>query len=602
MPPSWRIELFGGVRAVRDGTVVNRFRTQKTASLLALLAARPGRGFSRDELIERFWPDDDLPAARHKLSVALSALRQQLEAPGTPEGAVLRADRFTVSLAPEAVATDVAEFEAALAAAERAAADADPLAHLARAVELYRGEFLAGLYDAWIFPEQQRLSELFVRALARLVALRERAGDREGALQAALRAIAADPLREEPYLEAMRLQLAAGRPALALRQYRELEKRLRDDLDAAPSPAVRELARAAQAAMEEPEAPELPPAPVRPDDLEPPGGAVPLHSRFYVERATDAQFRAAIERGDSIVLVKGPRQVGKTSLLARGLQRARESGAAVALTDFQGLNADHLASAETLLLALAEDLHEQLDLDAGPRDGWDPRRGPSPNFRRYLRREVLSTVPGPLVWGLDEVDRLFQFPFATEVFGLFRSWHNERALDPSGPWSRLTLAIAYATEAHLFITDLNQSPFNVGTRLRLADFDPEHVADLNRRYGSPLRSAGELARFQAVLGGHPYLVRCGLHALATGRSLDQLESEAEQDDGLFSEHLRRIVLLLRRDPELSDVVRGLLGGRGGMAAEAFYRLRSAGLLTGDAGGEARFRCRLYERFLARCLL
>src|SRR5438093_6889166 len=108
----------------------------------------------------------------------------------------------------------------------------------------------------------------------------------------------------------------------------------------------------------------------------------------------------------------------------------------------------------------------------------------------------LTTHHSPrLVWGLDEVDRLFGLPFASEVFGLFRAWHNERALLPEGPWSRLTLAIAYATEARLFITDLNQSPFNVGTRLELADFTREQVADLNHRCGAPLQSEAEVDRF-----------------------------------------------------------------------------------------------------------
>src|SRR4029434_1802258 len=113
---------------------------------------------------------------------------------------------------------------------------------------------------------------------------------------------------------------------------------------------------------------------------------------------------------------------------------------------------------------------------------WNPHLGPSSNFERYLRREALAEAAPPLVWGLDEVDRLSTCDFGSGVFGLFRSWHNKRALDPQGPWQQLTLAIAYATEAHLFITDLNQSPFNVGTRLALEDFNFEQVAELNRRY------------------------------------------------------------------------------------------------------------------------
>jgi AAA+ ATPase superfamily predicted ATPase len=171
-----------------------------------------------------------------------------------------------------------------------------------------------------------------------------------------------------------------------------------------------------------------------------------------VLRDADEQFRAAIARRESIVLVKGPRQVGKTSLLGRGLQEARQAGSKVVLTDFQAFNAAHLESAETLLLALGEALGEQLDLDVMPADIWESRRGPSPNFRRYLRREVLRALSPPLVWGLDGVDRLFSCAFGSEIFGLFRSWHNERVLDPAGPMAQLTLAIAYATEAHLFIT------------------------------------------------------------------------------------------------------------------------------------------------------
>ena len=70
---------------------------------------------------------------------------------------------------------------------------------------------------------------------------------------------------------------------------------------------------------------------------------MPLDSRFYIERSTDEGFFRAILRQDSIVLVKGPRQVGKTSLLSRGLQAAREAGQRVAVLDFQKLS--HRSSA-----------------------------------------------------------------------------------------------------------------------------------------------------------------------------------------------------------------------------------------------------------------
>jgi hypothetical protein len=61
------------------------------------------------------------------------------------------------------------------------------------------------------------------------------------------------------------------------------------------------------------------------EKLEPVGGAVALDSQFWIVRSTEAEFRAAIARNDSIVLLKGARQMGKTSLLARGLQQGRSA-------------------------------------------------------------------------------------------------------------------------------------------------------------------------------------------------------------------------------------------------------------------------------------
>ena len=337
--------------------------------------------------------------------------------------------------------------------------------------------------------------------------------------------------------------------------------------------------------------------------LEPIGGAVPLDSKFYIVRPTDDEFLAAIERRDSIVLVKGARQMGKTSLLARGLKMARETGAKVVLTDFQSLSAAHFESVDVLYQTLAQLIADQLDLDVLPQDSWTAERGPSVNFQRYIRREALAKVSDPIVWGLDEVDRLFTCPFGSEVFGLFRSWHNARSLDPEGPWKHLTMAIAYATEAHLFISDLNQSPFNVGTRLVLDDFTLDQVAELNRRYDSPLKDEAEVSALYALLSGHPYLVRKGLHEMtAHGNNLMTFSRQADRDEGPFGDHLRRFLVLLAQDTAMCDVMREILSGRACPSTESFYRLRSAGLLAGDSAQEARPRCQLYATYLSRHLL
>lgn len=337
--------------------------------------------------------------------------------------------------------------------------------------------------------------------------------------------------------------------------------------------------------------------------LEAVGGAVPLDSQFYVERSSDDEFLSAIARHDSIVLIKGARQMGKTSLMARGLQQARRSGDRVILTDLQKLNSGHLESVESLFRALAESIADQLDLDTDIDQFWNCKRGPSVNFERFLRREVLAKIPTRLVWGMDEVDRLFSSSFGSEVFGLFRSWHNERSLDPGGPWEKLTMVIAYATEAHMFITDINQSPFNVGTRISLEDFNPAEFAALNERYGSPLLNPGEIADCFRLLGGQPYLTRRALNEMSSrGDCFRSFEAQACRDEGPFGDHLKRLLFSLAQDPVLLQTVRDVLHGSCTARTEDFYRLRSAGVMAGEFAREMKPRCQLYRIYLCRHLL
>ena len=67
----------------------------------------------------------------------------------------------------------------------------------------------------------------------------------------------------------------------------------------------------------------------------PASGAIPPDSPFYILRPADAAFTSALMDRDGLVLIKGARQTGKTSLLARGLERVREAGMRVVVTDLQ---------------------------------------------------------------------------------------------------------------------------------------------------------------------------------------------------------------------------------------------------------------------------
>lgn len=632
-----QIEMLGGLRVLRGDEIIadevgsgTRARLPHRVSLLlACLALRPGEPLPREIIAERLWPDQPPTQTRNSLSTTLSLLRRHLEAlddfAPTPDG-IFIANRDQIGLDRALVTTDVGRFESLLDAAREAqnrkgaASPAARAALLEQALSLYRGDLLPGYYEDWVDAEREQFRTQRLEALRRLAQSWDAAGDHDAAARAAQKAVEADSLNEEAHHLLIQSLAAAGRPAAALTAYARMEAIFEKELGIAPPEATQRLVRQLRSAPPVPAvAPPAPPTtPAPPIDLvgeenegerdteEPAGGAVPLGSPYYVARPVDARFFAALKRRDSIVLVKGARQAGKTSLLARGLQQARESGARIALTDFDALGDAALSSAESLFQTLAILLADELELDDDPQTDWSAERGPAMNLERFVQRKTLKKDFPPLVWGLDNVDRLFTYPFSDEVFGLFRSWHNRRSLDPSGPWSRLTLAIAYATEAHLFITDLNQSPFNVGTRLTIEDFTPLQLKELTEKRGVGDAAGGLFA----LVGGQPYLAQRGLDEIARHEAqtpgagailLQTMSAETVGEDSIFGDHLRRLRRALERDNRLYDIVRGLLRGEPCPTEDDLYRLRSAGVLIGETVSAARFRCPLYERYFARHL-
>jgi DNA-binding SARP family transcriptional activator len=469
------IRLFSAFEALRDGQPLPELRMRSGASLLAFLALHPDQALRATSLAQTFWPDQNSTSV--EIEKALASLRQsvrKLRQTLADEGHRIEATNGAVIFRADGVCVDAIAFEKAMAQGDRDSME--------RAIALYKGPLLEGWNETWVIKARERYRDLYVHALRQLAEHAVSEHDYTAAARYLRRLVIERPKLESGWCQLMAVLADGGERLEAMTvyaRYRDyLYRRGRLEPPAEMTTLYHRLQeRPTHVAMEL-----LPDFP----GYEPVGGAVPLKSPFYIPRPADGEFRAAIARRDSIVLVKGPRQIGKTSLLVRGLDQARQTGARLILTDLQKLAAADFEAVETFFLALAQLIADQLELEASPRQAWNPDRAPGANFERFLRREVLNRADTPVVWGLDEVDRLFPCDFRNDVFGLFRAWYNERSFDPEGPISRLTLVMAYATEARLFITDLNQSPFNVGTRVTLDDLTWEQVADLNRRYGSPL--------------------------------------------------------------------------------------------------------------------
>ncbi|MCW2527826.1 MAG: hypothetical protein JWM76_2686 [Pseudonocardiales bacterium] len=112
--------------------------------------------------------------------------------------------------------------------------------HLAQ-VELEHlcGDVLTDWAEDWVTTERERFRQLRLHRLEQFSVSAQQRGEYSLALQAALAAVAAEPLRESAHRRVMEVHLAEDNPSEALRQYESVRRLLREELGLAPADATR---------------------------------------------------------------------------------------------------------------------------------------------------------------------------------------------------------------------------------------------------------------------------------------------------------------------------------------------------------------------------
>ncbi|HZO90171.1 MAG TPA: BTAD domain-containing putative transcriptional regulator [Chthonomonadaceae bacterium] len=232
-------QLLGGIAITAPNRPPSEVPPNRTTLLLAYLLLDPTRQHAREALLELLWPDEDPAESRPKLRQALFALRRLLKQATGEE--LLVATRATIQLAAGRITTDVSEFRQALADAGASSDWKGRIEALLRADAIYRGPLLPGFYEEFILLERQQLAEAHGALLLKLARAYEEAAEWDRAIETARRLVAKEPLLEEAHCVLMRAYAASGQPAAAMRQYAELERLLKEELDEKPSAAVRQL-------------------------------------------------------------------------------------------------------------------------------------------------------------------------------------------------------------------------------------------------------------------------------------------------------------------------------------------------------------------------
>ena len=239
--PPLRIRLFGRLRILLcdHGDAVEL--GPHAGALLARLALEPRRSFTREELIDFLWPDDDVEEGRRKLRQLAYSIHHHLGQAGYAGPNLLLSTRSTLQLNLEVADVDAIEFRRHIRTARQSQAACDQVSSYEAAVDLYTGELLAGYYQDEFTAERGRYAEECYQALRGLARSSEQLGNIDRAMDASRRAVELNPTGEEAHCDLMRYHALKGELSAVLRQYRDMERILRDELGADPSTTARDL-------------------------------------------------------------------------------------------------------------------------------------------------------------------------------------------------------------------------------------------------------------------------------------------------------------------------------------------------------------------------
>ena len=278
-----------------------------------------------------------------------------------------------------------------------------------------------------------------------------------------------------------------------------------------------------------------------------PESSIAPNSDFYIERNNVENLcYETISKPGSLIRIKAPKLMGKTSLTNRIIANAKNKNYQTVYLDLSSVERRILTDLEKFLRWFCCMASRQLKLENQLNDYWDSEiLGSNDNCTVYFEEYLLTEIDSPIVLALDNVDKIFAYTEVIEdFFGMLRSWHEKAKI--SEIWQKLRLVIAHSQEVYVPL-NVNQSPFNVGLSIDIGEFNTAQIKELIQRHGLNW-SEVEIGQLKGMIDGHPYLLRTALYQIAKGDlTLEQFLKIAPTDEGLFGDFLYHYLLVLEED-------------------------------------------------------
>jgi DNA-binding transcriptional activator of the SARP family len=236
------IRLLGPVEIYRDIAkpfAADAWTTRRARDIFCYIASSRHRRVQKDLLIEKFWIDEDLETVEKNFHPTISHIRKALNSRQTLKQNFLLFRDGAYQLNPElSYSIDCEEFERRLSDAEKAKQDKDTKLlrlSLESAHDLYRDEFMPGVYDDWAEERRIYYREQFARVLSALAKNSFSEKRWSKALKYANQILADDPFREDIHRLVMKVFAAQSKPAAVRHQFEGLRDLLKKELGVEPA-------------------------------------------------------------------------------------------------------------------------------------------------------------------------------------------------------------------------------------------------------------------------------------------------------------------------------------------------------------------------------
>jgi nucleoside phosphorylase len=322
-------------------------------------------------------------------------------------------------------------------------------------------------------------------------------------------------------------------------------------------------------------------------------GPIALESNYYVRRVADRAMESSVNAPRSFPYILEPRRTGKSSLVARALAFAKQSGTRTVYIDLDTIGQAELEKSASFARILAEIVAIETSVSSAYVNKMFSTKVPHGIKLTAVLDEILRLHEERILVALDHIDALLHLAWGGDFLRLVRAWHTKGSR--SAAWAeRFNVLLAGSSEPDMLISGPD-SPFNVGQRIPLADFTIDEITILANAY----RISADRRTIEAIkdlIGGHPEQThRLLVHAANAGKScLDMM------DDGtaihLFENDLRRARKTLDEFPELRAFLQRLNDHGAELNQKPAITLYWMGLLRRE-GARGLWRSRLYRDYL-----